>query len=78
MDKNKINGRIFKQSKDNSRQTKRNRKGFQMIINQKVTDDIKSYIQVALVENCDKEKLKKWKKVIKYAPSKKRKQGLHI
>ena len=49
-----------------------------MIINQKVTDDIKSYIQVALVENCDKEKLKKWKKVIKYAPSKKRQQGLHI
>ena len=47
-----------------------------MIINQKVTDDIKSYIQDALVENCDKEKLKKWKKVIKYSPSKKRKQGL--
>lgn len=49
-----------------------------MIINQKVTDDIKLYIQDALVENCDKEKLKKWKKVIKYAHSKKRKQGLHI
>ncbi len=49
-----------------------------MIINQKVTDDIKSYIQDALVENCDKEKLKKWKKLIKYSPSKKRKQGLHI
>lgn len=64
--------------KDNSRQTKRNRKGFQMIINQKVTDDIKSYIQDALVKNCDKEKLKKWKKLIKYSPSKKRKQGLHI
>lgn len=49
-----------------------------MIINQTVTDDIKLYIQYALVENCDKEKLKNWKKLIKYSPSKKRKQGLHI
>ena len=49
-----------------------------MIINQKVTDDIKSYIQDAIVKNYDKEIVKKWKKVIKYAPSKKRKQGLHI
>ena len=49
-----------------------------MIISQKVTDDIKSSIQDALVEDYDKERVKKWKKVIKYAPSKKRKQGLYI
>ncbi|MBO7527335.1 MAG: hypothetical protein J6T74_05485 [Clostridia bacterium] len=49
-----------------------------MIINQKVTDDIKSSIQDALEEDYDKERVTKWKKVIKYAASKKRKQGLHI
>ena len=51
-----------------------------MIINQTVTDDIKSYIKNSLhvVSDCDKEKLKKWKKLIKYSPGKKRKQGLHI
>ncbi len=49
-----------------------------MIINQTVTDDIKSSIQDALVEDYDKEKLKKWKKVEKFASSKKRKQCLHI
>lgn len=45
-----------------------------MIINQNVTDDIKSYIQDALLKNYDKEKLKKWKKAVKYTPSNKRKQ----
>lgn len=49
-----------------------------MIVNQKVTDDIKSSIQDALVEDYDKERVKKWKKVEKFASSKKRKQGLHI
>ena len=49
-----------------------------MIVNQKVTDDIKSSIQDALVEDYNKERVKKWKKVIKYSASKKRKQGLHI
>ena len=49
-----------------------------MIINQKVTDDIKSYIQEALVKNYDKEIVKRQKKVIKYSASKKRKQGLYI
>lgn len=49
-----------------------------MIINQKVTDDIKSAIQDALEEERDKERVTKWKKAIKYAASKKRKQGLHI
>ena len=44
-----------------------------MIINQKVTDDIKSSIQEAIEENYDQEKLKKWKKVEKYTPGKKRK-----
>ena len=48
-----------------------------MIISQKVTEDIKSSIQEALVEDYDKERLNKWKKVIKYSASKKRKQGLH-
>ena len=48
-----------------------------MIINQNVTDDIKSSIQDALTNNSDKEKLKKWKNVVKYASSKKRKQGLY-
>lgn len=49
-----------------------------MIVNQNITNDIKSSIQDALVEDYDKERLNKWKKVIKYAASKKRKQGLHI
>ncbi len=49
-----------------------------MIVNQNITNDIKSSIQDALVEDYDKERLNKWKKVIKYAPSKKRKQGLYI
>ena len=49
-----------------------------MIINQKVTDDIKSAIQDALEGDYDKERVTKWKKSIKYTPSKKRKQGLHI
>ena len=44
-----------------------------MIINQKVTDDIKSSIQEALEDDYDKENIKKWKKVEKYTPGKKRK-----
>ena len=45
-----------------------------MIINQKITDDIKSAIQEALeIENqYEKERLKKWRKAIKFAPAKKR------
>lgn len=45
-----------------------------MIINQKITDDIKSAIQEALeIESqYEKERLKKWKKEIKFASSKKR------
>lgn len=49
-----------------------------MIINQKVTDDIKSSIQDALEGDYDKERVNKWKKATKYAASKKRKQGLHF
>lgn len=49
-----------------------------MIVNQNITNDIKSSIQDALVEDYDKERLNKWKKAVKYAASKKRKQGLHI
>ncbi len=49
-----------------------------MIVNQNITNDIKSSIQDALVEDYDKERLNKWKKVIKYSASKKRKQGLYI
>lgn len=46
-----------------------------MIINQTVTDYIKSSIQKALVENYVNKKQKKWKKAIKYTPSSnKRKQ----
>ena len=48
-----------------------------MIINQTITDNIKSSIQDALTTNSDKEKLNKWKKLVKYSPSKKRKQGLY-
>lgn len=46
-----------------------------MIINQKITDDIKSSIQEALEieDKYEKEKLKKWKKLENYTPSKKRK-----
>lgn len=45
-----------------------------MIINQKITDDIKSAIQEALeIENqYEKERLKKWRKSVKFAPAKKR------
>ena len=46
-----------------------------MIINQKITDDIKSSIQEALEieDRYEKEKLKKWKKVENFTPGKKRK-----
>lgn len=46
-----------------------------MIINQKITDDIKSSIQEALEkeDKYEKERLKQWKKVEKYTPGKKRK-----
>ena len=45
-----------------------------MIINQNITDDIKSAIQEALeIESqYETERLKKWKKEIKFASSKKR------
>lgn len=44
-----------------------------MIINQKITDDIKSSFQRALEIEDKYEKLKKWKKLEKFTPGIKRK-----
>ena len=48
-------------------------------MNQQITNNIKSAIQEALEieDRYEKEKLKKWKKVENFTPSKKRKQVLH-
>lgn len=48
-----------------------------MFINQNVTNDIKESISEFLVNDYKKEKINKWKKIVKFPQSKKRKLYLH-